>query len=106
MITVSGTSIAGLFLWIARYYNRRVHEDIHLREEYEHRKIVIKMFDPYSKKIQDLPAKDNAPLLDYIKNVSNTIGKSPANSLNRKKGDASALNDSMDTLANIKKIVE
>ena len=106
MITVSGTSIAGLILWIARYFNRRIHEDIHLKEEYEHRKILLEMFETYSKTIKDLSPNDTAPMIDFIKNVSNMVSKSPANSLNRKKGDSSAINDCMETLANCKKVVE
>ncbi len=103
MLNVSGASISGLLLWIARYFNRRVHEDNHLKEEYEHRQILFNVFAGYSNSIISLSKNDTTPLLDLIVKTSNTINKSPANSLNRKKGDNIPVTEVLEIIERIQK---
>ncbi len=97
------TSSLSLILWVARYFNRREHEDIHIREEYEHRKILLKTFKLYGEYIKALSPDNNKPLLDFTEKVSTTINKSPANSLNRKKGDNIPVTEVLELMARIQK---
>ena len=74
-----------LLVWGTRYFNRRIHETIHLIEEYEHKAIVLRSFEPYSERIQKLGNPEI--LAKYTEKVSHIITESPTNCLTRKKTD-------------------
>ena len=74
-----------LLVWGTRYFNRRIHETVHLIEEYEHKAIVLRSFEPYSERIQKL--HDPAILAKYTEKVSHIITDSPTTCLTRKKTD-------------------
>ena len=81
------TPIMVLLLWLTKYYNRRLHETIHLIEEYKHKSIVLYSFKAYSERLETLGGDDKTPLLDYTQKVSTTINQSPTHALTRKKTD-------------------
>ena len=81
------TPIMILLLWLTKYYNRRLHETIHLIEEYKHKSIVLYSFTAYSEQLKILGGDDKTPLLDYTQKVSTTINQSPTHALTRKKTD-------------------
>jgi hypothetical protein len=74
-----------LLVWGTRYFNRRIHETVHLIEEYEHKAIVLRSFEPYSERIQKLGNPEI--LAKYTEKVSHIITESPTNCLTRKKTD-------------------
>ena len=84
---VTTTPIMILLLWLTKYYNRRLHETIHLIEEYKHKSIVLYSFTAYSEQLKILGGDDKTPLLDYTQKVSTTINQSPTHALTRKKTD-------------------
>ena len=101
--------LSGILFWVTKYYNRRIHETIQLIEDYQHKSLVLKSFNSYSKEIERL-SKDNPEfLLDYLRKVSSTINISPALDLNKRKADNSPVEDMKDillqlgTLSNLKK---
>jgi len=85
--------VLGLILWLARFVNRRIHETLHLKEEYEHKAIVISSVIPYANMIKNLSDDDPKPLLDFMQRVSININKSPVSSLNKAKNDNMPIND-------------
>lgn len=87
------STILILCLWLTRYYNRRLHEIIHIREDYKHKSIVFGIFTSHGKDIRELSDNDPSALIDFIKQVSNTLNKNPADSLNKKKGDKLPVDD-------------
>ena len=84
---VTTSPIMILLLWLTKYYNRRLHETIHLIEEYKHKSIVLYSFTAYSAQLKILGGDDKTPLLDYTQKVSTTINQSPTHALTRKKTD-------------------
>ncbi|MCZ9955859.1 hypothetical protein [Brachyspira hyodysenteriae] len=88
-IGLSSLFISGILFWVTKYYNRRIHETVQLIEDYQHKSLVLKSFNSYSKEIERL-SKDNPEfLLDYLRKVSSTINRSPALDLNKRKADNS-----------------
>ena len=77
-----------LLLWGTRYFNRRIHETVHLIEEYEHKAIVLKSFPSYSAQLKSLDTStEKTALLKYTEKVSHIITESPTHALTRKKTD-------------------
>ena len=76
-----------LLLWGTRYFNRRIHETVHLIEEYEHKAIVLKSFPSYSAQLGLLDTPEKTALLKYTEKVSPIITESPTHALTRKKTD-------------------
>lgn len=77
-----------LLLWGTRYFNRRIHETVHLIEEYEHKAIVLKSFTSYSEQLKLLDTStEKTALLKYTEKVSHIITESPTHALTRKKTD-------------------
>ena len=108
-IGLSSLFISGILFWVTKYYNRRIHETVQLIEDYQHKSLVLKSFNSYSKEIERL-SKDNPEfLLDYLRKVSSTINRSPALDLNKRKADNSPVEDMKDillqlgSLSNLKK---
>lgn len=104
--TISFSSILALSLWLAKYYNRRIHETIQLKEDYEHKRILLSTFKAYGEQIQHLLKDNPSPLLDFTKQVSNAINKNPADSLNKKKGDKIPIADVIELTSAIRLLVE
>ncbi|WP_085169109.1 hypothetical protein [Brachyspira hyodysenteriae] len=97
-IGLSSLFISGILFWVTKYYNRRIHETVQLIEDYQHKTLVLKSFNSYSKEIERL-SKDNPEfLLDYLRKVSSTINRSPALDLNKRKADNSPVEDMKDIL--------
>lgn len=97
-IGLSSLFISGILFWVTKYYNRRIHETVQLIEDYQHKSLVLKSFNSYSKEIERL-SKDNPEfLLDYLRKVSSTINRSPALDLNKRKADNSPVEDMKDIL--------
>ncbi|WP_297285239.1 hypothetical protein [uncultured Brachyspira sp.] len=99
-ISILSISILGLLFWATKYFNRRVHETVFLLEEYEHKFLVINSFISYSRELERLRNEKNTFLEDYISKVSTTINKSPAQNLNKRKGDNTPLEEVIELLKN------
>lgn len=83
ILGVSFFSISLFMLWITRYYNRRLHEVIHFIEEYDHRRIVLDMYQFF---------KDDLGTDTVI--LHNLIISSPSKILEKKnKNDATPIDD-------------
>ena len=77
---VSTTVMMAIF-WVARFFNRRIHESIHLKEEYEYKKLLMNSL----KSIQNiLTEKDRE---NYLKLVLQKIIENPNYALSRSKSD-------------------
>ena len=76
-----------LSVWGVRYFNRRIHETVHLIEEYENKAIILMSFESYSERLKVLGGTDQAALLKYTEKVSHIITESPTYALHRKKTD-------------------
>ena len=79
-VTVSFTIIMSI-LWIARFYNRRIHESVHLIEEYEHRALLFESFD----NIKDILSEEMEK--EYFQKMLGAIVETPTYALHRKKAD-------------------
>ncbi len=81
MMGFSTISISLVLFWLAKYLNRRAHELFQLKEEYEHKSLVLNMFNIYAG--HPLLEKDNKNE-QFINNVTNMITSSPAKLLDKK----------------------
>lgn len=78
------TPILIMLLWLTRYFNRRVHELIHLKEEYEHKYITMLVFDTFKEKVEVYGKKAE---YEYLMKVIDTITKNPTGCLTKQKAD-------------------
>ena len=85
--SVTVTPALILSVWGVRYFNRRIHETVHLIEEYENKAIILMSFESYSERLKVLGGSDQAALLKYTEKVSHIITESPTYALHRKKTD-------------------
>lgn len=96
LLSLLKTAVPALLIfWTLKYLNRRLHETIHLMEEYEHRAIVLRSF-PLFKTILGDADKEGRAFLTYAENVSRITTTSPTSALHSKKGDklpVDAVND-------------
>ncbi|MBW5381736.1 hypothetical protein [Brachyspira pilosicoli] len=90
--------LSGILFWVTKYYNRRIHETVQLIEDYQHKTLVLKSFNSYSKEIERFSRNNPEFLLDYLRKVSSTINRSPALDLNKRKADNSPVEDVKDIL--------
>lgn len=104
-ISILSIGIIGLLLWITKYFNRRTHETVQLKEDYEHKSLVLSSFLSYSKELEKLSETDKQFLLDYISKVSSTINKSPASNLNKRKGDNTPIEDLSKLLSHLSGLI-
>ena len=104
-ISILSIGIIGLLLWITKYFNRRTHETVQLKEDYEHKSLVLSSFLSYSKELEKLSETDKQFLLDYISKVSSTINKSPASNLNKRKGDNTPIEDLSELLSHLSGLI-
>lgn len=104
-ISILSIGIIGLSLWITKYFNRRTHETVQLKEDYEHKSLVLSSFLSYSKELEKLSETDKQFLLDYISKVSSTINKSPASNLNKRKGDNTPIEDLSELLSHLSGLI-
>jgi len=89
-------------LWVSKYFKRRMHETVSLKEEYEHKAILLDAFPSYSEKIKELSNGDNTRCLDFIQKVTETLNTSPSSLLLGKQKDSSTpTKEMLDTLKNI-----
>ena len=73
-----------IILWLTRYFNRRVHECVHLKEDYENKYLTMLVFDGFKDKIS---AYGDKAIYEYIMKVINRITENPTNCLSRHKSD-------------------
>ena len=104
-ISILSIGIIGLLLWITKYFNRRTHETVQLKEDYEHKSLVLSSFLSYSKELEKLSETDKQFLLDYISKVSSTINKSPASNLNKRKSDNTPIEDLSELLSHLSGLI-
>ena len=104
-ISILSIGIIGLLLWITKYFNRRTHETVQLKEDYEHKSLVLSSFLSYSKELEKLSETDKQFLLDYISKVSSTINKSHAQNLNKRKGDNTPIEDLSELLSHLSGLI-
>ena len=89
-LSVSMVSVSLILFWLARYYNRRMHETIQLKEEYEHKELVLNSSAAYSINLQGY---DKELQHDFVKKISEIITHSPASNMNKKKIDPTPIDD-------------
>ena len=73
-----------IILWLTRYFNRRVHECVHLKEDYENKYLTMLVFDGFKDKIS---AYGDKAIYEYIMKVISRITENPTNCLSRHKSD-------------------
>ena len=77
---VSTTVMMAIF-WVARFFNRRIHESIHLKEEYEYKKLLMNSLESIKNILSE---KDRE---NYLKLVLQKIIENPNYALSKSKGD-------------------
>ena len=66
-------------LWIAWYCQRSLSQINRIKEEYQHKERMMKMYVGFSKEVEDLSDLDNSnPLIELIHTVMDTIRRNPA----------------------------
>ena len=68
--------------WGARFFNRRVHESVHLAEEYSHRATLLDMFEILKNSVDD---KDHQK--EILNKIITALTENPTECLNKKKAD-------------------
>ena len=71
-----------LVFWVARFFNRRIHENVHLIEEYQHRALLLETFDILTQSVNT-----NEHKKEILDKVILTLLKNPTYCLSRKKTD-------------------
>ncbi len=71
-------------LWLTRYFNRRIHECVHLKEDYENKYINMLVFDGFKDKISSYGKEAT---YEYIIKVINRITENPTSCLSKGKSD-------------------
>ena len=98
--TIVSSIIASIF-WLARFLNRRIHENVYLMEEYEYRALMFDSLQGLKDAFgEDLPS-------DVFSNIVNKVIENPAVSLMKKnkgnKKDIEYLEKAIEILCNIQK---
>ncbi len=91
---IASSMILSVF-WIARFLNKRIHENVYLIEEYEYKALIFNSLQ----NLKDVFGKDNAD--EVFKNIIEKIIENPAVNLIKIKDKKSDI-----SLANIKEITE
>ena len=78
--TVSTTVMMAIF-WVARFFNRRIHESIHLKEEYEYRELLMNSLES----IKNILSEEDRPY--HLNQVLRKIIENPNYALSRSKSD-------------------
>ena len=78
------TPVVATLFWLTRYFNRRVHELIHLKEDYEHKYLAMLVFDGFKETVKSY---DEKVAHEYLMKVISTITENPTHCLSRKKTD-------------------
>ncbi len=70
-----------LIFWLARFFNRRIHENVHLAEEYSYRASLLEMFETLKNSVDPENQKEVLNL------IMRSITENPNYALHRKKAD-------------------
>ena len=79
---MSSITLTMIAFWGARFFNRRIHESVHLAEEYSHRATLLDMFETLKNSVDD---KDHQK--EILNKIITALTENPTECLNKKKAD-------------------
>ena len=77
-------TITMIIFWVAKFFNRRIHENVHLIEEYEHRALLLDTFDLLTASVNTEEHKK-----EILDKILIALIENPTKCLNKKKVDKS-----------------
>ena len=95
------TPVVATLFWLTRYFNRRVHELIHLKEDYEHKYLAMLVFDGFKETVKSY---DENAAHEYLMKVISTITENPTHCLSRKKTDKSPMTEAIELVKSVSSI--
>ena len=95
------TPVVATLFWLTRYFNRRVHELIHLKEDYEHKYLAMLVFDGFKGTVKSY-SEDAGH--EYLMKVISTITENPTHCLSRKKTDKSPMTEAIELVKSVSSI--
>ena len=79
---MSSITLTMIAFWGARFFNRRIHESVHLSEEYSHRATLLDMFETLKNSVDD---KEHQK--EILNKIITALTENPTACLNKKKAD-------------------
>ena len=80
--SMASITLTMVTFWGARFLNRRIHENVHLSEEYEYRALLLDMFETLKANVED---KDQQK--EILNKITISLTENPTYALHRKKAD-------------------
>lgn len=92
-------------IWLAIYASKRRSENQRLEQEYAHKEALAKSYSSYKKQIEELNEDDAALLIKLLDSAIQTISYNASDSLDKKHGDGTVLNEIFANIKELKKLV-
>ncbi len=92
-------------IWLAIYASKRRSENQRLEQEYAHKEALAKSYSSYKKQIEELNKDDATLLVKLLDSAIQTISYNASESLDKKHGDGTVLNEIVANVKELKKIV-
>lgn len=92
-------------IWLAIYASKRRSENQRLEQEYAHKEALAKSYSSYKKQIEELNKDDATLLVKLLDSAIETISYNASESLDKKHGDGTVLNEIVSNIKELKKLV-
>jgi hypothetical protein len=97
--------ITAPLIWLAIYASKRRSENQRLEQEYAHKEALAKSYSSYKQQIEALNEKDATLLVKLLDSAIKTITYNASESLDRKHGDGTILNEIVASMKDIKNLL-
>lgn len=94
------------YIWFAIYANKRRNEYHRLEQEYAHKAILAKSYLSYKKQIEKLQTDDPELLKKLMGSTIDSISYNPSQTLDKKHGDSTLLDEILNSLKEIKELLK
>lgn len=94
------------YIWFAIYANKRRNEYHRLEQEYAHKAILAKSYLSYKKQIENLQTDDPELLKKLMGSTIDSISYNPSQTLDKKHGDSTLLDEILNSLKEIKELLK
>ncbi len=87
-------------VWLAIYSSKRRSENQRLEQEYAHKEALAKSYISYKRQIEELKSEDTSLLMRLLDTAIQTISYNASQSLDKKHGDGTILNEILSNVKN------
>lgn len=98
--------ITAPLIWLAIYASKRRSENQRLEQEYAHKEALAKSYSSYKQQIEALNEKDAILLVKLLDSAIKTITYNASESLDKKHGDGTILNEIVANIKEVKKLIK